>query len=55
MLHWGAAMVLCLGAVTTIKMWYWLEMNRLALTREMKRLELTVALLAERLAPPRPE
>jgi hypothetical protein len=49
MLLWGAAMLLCFVAVTAIKIWYWLEMNRLALTREIKRLELRVAQIARRL------
>ncbi len=50
MLLWGAAMLLCFGAVTGIKIWYWLEMNRLAITREVKRLELQVAQIARTLA-----
>ena len=49
MLLWAAAMLLCFGAVTAIKIWYWLEMNRLAVTREVKRLELQVAQIARRL------
>ena len=46
---WGAAMLLCFGAVTAIKIWYWLEMNRLAITREVKRLELHVVQIAQKL------
>jgi hypothetical protein len=46
MILWGAAMLLSFGAVTAIKIWYWLEMGRLALTREIKRVELRVAQLA---------
>lgn len=49
MLLWGAGMFLCLGLVTAIKIWYWLEMNRLALTREIKRVELQVVRLGSRL------
>ena len=49
MLLWGAAMLLCFGAVTAIKIWYWLEMNRLALTREVKRVELQVVQIALKL------
>ncbi len=49
MLLWAAAMFLCLGAVTSIKIWYWLEMNRLAVTREVKRLELQVVQIARKL------
>ena len=49
MLLWGAAMLLCFGAVTAIKIWYWLEMNRLAVTREVKRVELQVVQIARQL------
>ena len=43
-------MLLCFGAVSGIKIWYWLEMNRLAITREVKRLELQMAQIARKLA-----
>ena len=46
LLLWGFAMLLAFGAVTAIKIWYWLEMNRLALTREIKRLQLRVSWIA---------
>jgi hypothetical protein len=49
MLLWGAGMLLSFGLVTAIKIWYWLEMNRLALTREIKRVELQVVQLGRRL------
>ena len=52
MILWGAAMLLCFGTVTAIKIWYWLEMNRLAITREVKRVELRVAQLAQKLTEP---
>jgi hypothetical protein len=35
--------------VTAIKVWYWLEMMRLAIMRDVKRLELQVSRLAERI------
>jgi len=49
MLLWGAGAFLCFGMLTAIKVWYWFEMTRLAITREMKRLELQVSRLAERI------
>ena len=49
MLLWAVAMLLCFGAVTAINIWYWLEMNRLAITREVKRLELQVVQIAQKL------
>jgi uncharacterized membrane protein YcjF (UPF0283 family) len=36
-------------AVAMLKMWYWMEMNRNTHTREIKRVELQIATLAERL------
>lgn len=50
LLFWGFVMLLCFGAVTAIKIWYWMEMNRLAVTREIKRVELHVVQLAKRLS-----
>jgi hypothetical protein len=47
MLHAGTS-ALCFGGILAIKLWYWLEMNRLALTREVKRLELQIAELSRR-------
>lgn len=44
---WGTAMLLAFGLLIAVKIWYWLEMNRLALAREIKRVELRVAHLAE--------
>jgi hypothetical protein len=47
MLRWGAATLLCFGLVLAVKVWYWLEMVRLAITRDLKRLELRVSRLAD--------
>lgn len=52
MLVWGGAALLSIGLILAVKIWYWLEMVRLALTRDMKRLELRVSRLAERLQQP---
>lgn len=46
---WGIAMLLAFGLLISIKIWYWLEMNRLAVMREVKRVELRVARMSERL------
>jgi phosphatidylserine synthase len=45
---WAGACALSLAAVSMIKIWYWMELNKNALTREIKRLELQVARLASR-------
>jgi hypothetical protein len=36
-------------AISLLKMWFWMEMNHSAQTRELKRLELQVAKMAEKL------
>jgi hypothetical protein len=46
MLVWAAAAAVCFGLVGLIKIWIWLEMTRQSLLRDVKRLELQVALLA---------
>ncbi len=35
--------------ISSLKAWYWMQMNRNALTREIKRLELQIARLSSRL------
>ena len=46
MLRWGALLFFSLMSVMAMKVWHWMEMQRHALTREIKRLELQVANLA---------
>ena len=45
-LSWGIGIVSGLVFTMALKVWYWMEMQRNALTREIKRLELQVAHLA---------
>ena len=49
MLMWAAACVVCWSAVFMMKVWYWMELNKNALTRDIKRLELQIARLVGRL------
>jgi len=42
---WAAGLVGCVMVVGLLKIWFWLDMHRNALTREIKRLELAVASL----------
>ena len=49
MLRWGSVAWLCWFAVGFLKLWTWLEMERFAVVREIKRLELQVANLSARL------
>jgi len=52
MLRWGAMMFLFTMVVSFTKIFHWLEMERFALAREIKRVELRVVQLADALAPP---
>ena len=49
MIAWAIGFVFGMGAITAMKVWYWMELNKNALKREIKRLELAVAHLAQRL------
>ena len=46
MLMWAGATILCLSAVSMLKVWYWMELQKNSLLREIKRLELQIAHLA---------
>ena len=46
---WAAACIVCVSAVSMLKIWYFLDMNKNAVTREIKRLELQIARLAARI------
>ncbi len=48
-LMWAAAFIVCMSAVSLLKTWYWMELNKNAITREIKRLELQIARLASRI------
>ena len=47
-LAWGFGFTFCVLAVGNLKMWLWMQMDKNAVLREVKRLELQVALLAQR-------
>jgi hypothetical protein len=52
MLRWGAASALAFAGLALIKLWFWLELQKNAIVREVKRLELQVASLAAQLRRP---
>jgi len=52
LLRWGAASALAFAGIALIKVWFWLELQKNAVVRELKRLELQVASLAEQLRRP---
>ena len=47
-LVWGAGAMFCVMTISMIKIWCWLEMGRRSVSREIKRLELRIAALAEK-------
>ena len=47
LLAWGFGFSFCMLAVAMLKMWFWMEMQRLAMTREIKRVELLLARLLQ--------
>ena len=49
LIMWAAGCTLCMIAVSMLKIWYFLEMQKNAITREIKRIELQVARLAGRI------
>jgi hypothetical protein len=52
MLRWGAASALAFAGVALVKIWFWLELEKNAIVREVKRLEVQVASLAALLRRP---
>ena len=46
---WGLGVVFCFSAVSMMKVWFWMQMNRNSILREIKRVELQVARLAAKL------
>ena len=52
MLRWGAASALGFAGVALVKVWFWMELQKNSIMREVKRLELQVASLATQLRRP---
>jgi hypothetical protein len=52
MLRWGAASALAFAGLALIKVWFWLELQKNAIVREVKRLEVQVASLVAQLRRP---
>lgn len=47
LITYAAAGFWCILSVTAIKLWHWMQMNTNRILREMKRLELQIAAVAE--------
>ena len=49
LLIWGFAFTFCFLTISMLKIWFWMEMHRIAVTREVKRVELLTARLLQEL------
>ena len=52
MLRWGAGSALAFAGLALIKVWFWMELQKNAVVREVKRLEVQIASLAAQLHRP---
>lgn len=50
LLTWGIGFLVCTLAVSMLKLWFWMEMQRVAITREVKRVELLTARMLQELS-----
>ena len=48
MITWGLSAIFFSIAIAMLKIWYWIELNKNAVTREIKRFELQLARLTSR-------
>ena len=49
MIAWAAGFLFCGLTITMMKVWYWMELNRNMVLREVKRVELQLARLSNQL------
>ena len=49
LMQWALAFLFCMGAVSMMKIWYWMEMQAVSMTRHVNRLELQVSRLVQHL------
>ena len=50
MIAWAGVFGFSMIATALMKIWYWMELNKIVVAREIKRVELQIARLSERLA-----
>jgi len=48
-IRWGLGFIMCMWGLWAVKVWSWMEIQRSALTREIKRLELQIVHLGAEL------
>ncbi|MBL4699168.1 MAG: hypothetical protein JKX70_10080 [Phycisphaerales bacterium] len=50
LIAWSIGFLTCSITISMLKIWFWMEMQRIAVTREVKRVELLTARLLQELA-----
>jgi ABC-type sugar transport system permease subunit len=48
LVHWAVVFAMSMLAVAAMKIWYWMELQKNVLVRELKRLEMQVARLSQK-------
>jgi hypothetical protein len=49
MIAWATIFIFCAIGISMMKVWYWMELNKNSLSREIKRMELELANLSRRI------
>jgi len=47
---WAALFFICYVAVSMLKLWHWMQMDKNTILQEMKRIEFQIAVLTEKIA-----
>lgn len=50
LLAWSLGLIFCLFGISMMKIWCWMELNRVAIMREVKRVEMQLVDLGNRLS-----
>lgn len=50
LIQYGVGLIICVIFVQALKLWHWMQMDKNALIREIKRLEYQIAVLAEKVS-----
>ena len=50
LIRWGGAVIICWSTLAMIKLFVWMQMDKNALLRELKRLELQIAALTSKVS-----
>ncbi len=50
LIHFGGLFFIVFVAVTMLKLWHWMQMDKNSILREMKRIEFQIAVLSEKIS-----